>query len=85
MSFGILGSIVRVLTGKVVRRTDIAPGNGTRISIRLKSRGDDLYVVMACSAFANCQYYPMDLHAFNALTEAMLATRAAIEKSGNLD
>lgn len=81
MGFGIVESIRRTLTGKVVQKTDIALGNGTTISLRLKARDGRFYVVMACTAGGNYQYYPMDLREFQALTEAMLATKAAIETS----
>ena len=83
MGFGILESIGRVLTGKVVRKTDIRLANTGTISLRLKTKGDGLYVVMACKAGWNHQYYPMDLREFEALTDAMLATKAAIENSRN--
>ena len=83
MGFGILESIRRALTGKVVRKTDITLGNKTTISFRLKVKDDDPYVVMACTVAGNYQYYPMDLQDFQALTAAVLATKAAIEDSRN--
>jgi hypothetical protein len=55
MGFGILESIRRTLTGKVVQKTDITLGNKTTISLRLKTKDDDLYVVMACTAAGNHQ------------------------------
>jgi hypothetical protein len=85
MGFGIIESIRRTLTGKVVHKADVAFGNRATISLRLKMKGGDLYVVMACTSPGNYQYYPMDLQEFQTLTDAMLATKTAIENSRNSD
>jgi hypothetical protein len=85
MGFGIFESIRRTLTGKVVQKTDIILGNTTTISLRLKKQDGRLYVVMACTAAGNYQYYPMDLHEFQALTDAILATKSAIDQSRDSD
>lgn len=84
MGFGILQSIRRVLTGEVIQKTDVRIGNGAiTISLRLKRGRGDLYVVMACTTTGNYQYYAMGLDEFQAVTDAMLVTRAAIDKAGN--
>jgi hypothetical protein len=85
MGYGIVEIARRALTGKVVKKADVMLGKYMTISLRLKTNGDGLYVVMACRAAANYQYYPMDLREFQALTDAVLATKAAIESSKNSD
>jgi len=81
MGFGLFESVWRVVTGEVIQKLDVKTGNGATISVRLKGKGDGLYVVMACTYPGNYQYYPMDLAEFQAVTDAMLATKAAIEKA----
>jgi len=85
MGFGLAQSIWRALTGEVVQKIDVKLGNGVTVSMRLKRKSDGLYVVMACVAMGNYQFYPMDLGEFQAVTEAMIATRAAIGKLNNSD
>lgn len=81
MGLGIFESLRRTLTGTVIKKTSVTLGNKTTISFRLKANGNDRYVVMACTAIGNHQYYPMDLHDFQTFTDAVLATKAEIDNT----
>ena len=69
----------RVLTGRVVRRTDLHIMNGNcAISFRMKRDSDDVYVVLACTAAGSRQYYPFEGSEFESFVAAASEIKDAL-------
>ena len=80
----------RALTGlslpysaEVIHRIEVKIVKSGPISIRLKRRNDELFVVMNFSAYGDDISCQMDVKEFMAVTEAMLVTKSMIQKSKN--
>ncbi|MGN7737232.1 hypothetical protein [Ensifer sp. 22564] len=79
---GIFRSLKRVLTGQVIRQSDIQIMNGTCVlSLRVKreSGSGRFYVVLAAKASGNYQYYPLEPDEFERLFDAAIETRVALQ------
>ncbi len=77
---GIFKSMKRVLTGRVVRRTDLHIMNDTcSISLRMKRDSDGVYVVLACTSAGNRQYYPFERSEFETFVAAAIEIKDALD------
>jgi len=80
MAFGVFQSLKMAMSGKVIHQIDVPIMSGATASLRIKKqKGDKPYVVMACLASGNYQYYPMDLETFRLFSSAVLETRDKLE------
>lgn len=76
---GIFRSIKRVLTGEIIRRSDVPIMNGTCVmSFRLKRDGGGEYVVLAANAPGSHQYFPFDMNEFEKFVQAAINIRDAL-------
>jgi len=81
---GLFKSLKRVLTGQVIRRSDVPIMNGTCVmSIRMKPDSEGDFVVLACKAAGNHQYYPFDTNEFEKFVEAAIEIRDALPSDIN--
>jgi hypothetical protein len=72
-------ALKRALAGAVLKKIDTSIGDGLcTISLRLKRNSMEHYVVMACLASGNYQYYPMSAKEFQDLADAMQALSAEL-------
>ncbi|CDZ31145.1 Hypothetical protein NGAL_HAMBI490_60240 [Neorhizobium galegae bv. officinalis] len=77
---GIFKSMKRVLTGRVIRRSDLHIMDGTcSISLRMKRDSDGAYVVLACTAAGSRQYYPFERSEFESFVTAGSEIRDALD------
>jgi hypothetical protein len=81
---GLFKSMKRILTGQVMRRSDVSLMNGACVmSFRIKRDNVGLYVVLASRASGNRQYYPFDVDEFESFVEAAIATKDALRSAVN--
>lgn len=77
---GMLMSLKKVMTGKVIRKLDTKiMGGSATISLRLKENSgvdDGRYVVMAVLALGNYQYYSFDLNEFDEFVKSAKEMRS---------
>jgi hypothetical protein len=77
---GIFKSMKRVLTGRVVQRTDLHIMNGMcAISFRMKRDSEDAYVVLACTSAGNRHYYPFERSEFESFVAAAIEIKDALD------
>lgn len=87
---GLFKSIKRVMTGQIIRRSDVPLMNGKCVmSLRIKRDSEAVYVVLASNAAGNHQYYPFDTNEFAKFVEAAIEIRDALpsgikQKTANL-
>jgi hypothetical protein len=69
--------LIRVFTGEVIHRIDIAPGDNPSLSLRLKRERatNDYYVVLVITIFARFNYYALDRNEFEAFSKAVESMR----------
>jgi hypothetical protein len=80
MVFGFFQTLKNAMTGKVINQIDVPIMSGATASLRIKQqKGEKPYVVLACLASGNYQYYPMDLEAFRSFSSAVAITRDKLE------
>ncbi|MBX4906999.1 MULTISPECIES: hypothetical protein [Rhizobium] len=78
---GLFKSLKRVLTGKIIRQSDVQIMNGSCImSLRIKrdSGSGGVYVVLASKASGNYQYYPFDAEEFDSFVDAAIEIKKAL-------
>ncbi|MCY1290545.1 hypothetical protein D9M68_404230 [compost metagenome] len=81
---GIFRSLKRVLTGQVVRQSDVQIMNDTCVvSLRMKreSGSGRFYVVLAAKASGNYQYYPFEADEFERFVHAAVEIRGALQSA----
>ena len=80
-----LTSLSLPYSAEVIHRIDVKIVKSGSISIQLKRRNDELFVVMNFSAHGEGTSCQMDVKEFMALTEAMLVTKSVIQNTKNSD
>jgi hypothetical protein len=81
---GLFKSIKRVMTGQIIRRSDVPLMNGKCVmSFRIKRDSDGVFVVLASNAAGNHQYYPFDTNEFEKFVEAAIEIRDALPSGIN--
>ena len=81
---GLFKSIKRVMTGQIIRRSDVPLMNGKCVmSFRIKRDSEGVFVVLASNSAGNHQYYPFDANEFEKFVEAAMEIRDALSSGIN--
>lgn len=81
---GIFKSLKWVLTGQVIRKSDVQIMNGNCVvSLRLKRESGDgrFYVVLAMTSSGNYQYFPLETDEFERFVDGAIDIRGDLQSA----
>ncbi|MFK0273185.1 hypothetical protein ACIQUG_05900 [Ensifer sp. NPDC090286] len=81
---GLFKSLKWVMTGQVIRKSDVPIMNGNCVlSLRMKreSGSGRLYVVLAMTSSGNYQYFPLEADEFERFVDGAIEIRGALQSA----